>query len=133
MVTDVESPYFSQFLPDLNGEARYLRGGLFSGVLQADATASNGLAAVTNIAGSHSHSMGSSGNHWHSRTNVGGIGGTRGFAAAGNQSGSTSTTTAGLHTHSITSAGGHVHTVTLSGDAETRPISMTVVWIMRIK
>lgn len=133
LVTDSDSPYLGQLLPDLNGEGRYLRGALFSGVMQDDSTAANGLSAATLDAGAHSHSMGSAGAHSHSRTNVGGIGSTRGFAGAGNQSGTTSTSTAGSHTHSLGSAPNHTHTVVLSGDAETRPITMSVVWIMRIK
>jgi len=133
MVTDPASPYFGTLLPDLNGEARYLRGGLLSGVLQDDATAANGLAATTDVQGSHVHAMNSSGSHSHTRGNVGGIGSTRGFAAAGSQSGSTSTSTAGSHTHSINPAGAHGHTVSVTGDAETRPITMSVVWILRIR
>lgn len=133
MVTDVESPLLGQELPNLNGEGRYLRGGLFSGELQDDATAANGLAASAGLAGNHSHTVGSAGAHNHNRTNVGGIGSTRGFAAAGNQSGTTSTNTAGNHTHSLSSAGEHTHAITLDGDAETRPITMSVVWILRIK
>ena len=133
LVTDPQSPYAGQLLPDLNGEGRYLRGALFSGILQDDATATNGLSAATLDAGAHSHSMGSAGAHSHTRTNVGGIGGTRGFGAAGDQSGTTSTNTAGNHTHSLSSAPHHTHAVVLAGDAETRPITMSVVWIMRIK
>jgi len=133
MVTDIDSPYFGLLLPDLNGEGRYLRGGLFSGVMQDDSTAANGLAATAANAGTHTHSMGSAGAHNHSRTDVGGIGSTRGFAAAGNQSGSTSTSTSGNHTHSIFPQGDHTHAVSLTGDAETRPITMTVLWVIRIK
>lgn len=133
MVTDPASPYFGQTLPDLNGEGRYLRGGVFSGVLQDDATATNGLSVSIATAGSHTHSMGSAGAHSHTRTNVGGIGGTRGFASAGSQSGVTGTSTAGNHTHSIGSAGNHSHTTMLDGDTETRPVTMSVVWILRIK
>ncbi len=133
MVADPDSPYFGQTLPDLNGGGRYLRGGVFSGVMQDDATAVNGMNGVTSNAGTHSHSMGSAGTHTHSRTNVGGIGGTRGFAAAGNQSGSTSTGSAGNHTHSINGAGDHAHWLSLAGDSETRPITMSVVWILRVK
>ena len=77
--------------------------------------------------------MGSAGAHTHSRTNVGGLGSTRGFAAAGDQSGTTSTGSAGNHTHSISPVGDHTHAVSLSGDAETRPITMTVVWILRVR
>lgn len=133
MISDPESPYLGQFLPDLNGEARYLRGGLISGTMQDDATAVNDLSASTSVAGNHFHTMGSFGLHVHSRTNVGGIGSTRGFAAAGNQSGTTEVSAEGAHSHSINSAGDHAHSVSLAGDAETRPITMSVVWIMRIK
>jgi hypothetical protein len=133
MVEDPDSPYFGELVPDLNGEARYLRGGLLSGVMQDDATAVNGLSVTVNAAGTHSHGMGSAGTHTHSRTDVGGIGSTRGFAAAGNQSGTTSTSAAGAHTHSISPAGDHIHTTALTGDSETRPTTMTVVWIIRIR
>jgi hypothetical protein len=132
-VSDPRSPYAGQFLPNLNGEARYLRGGVVSGTMQDDATAVNGLSASTGIAGNHFHTMGSAGLHSHSRTDVGGVGSTRGFAAASNQSGATSTSADGLHTHSIDSTGNHTHPVSLTGENETRPITMTVVWIMRIK
>lgn len=133
MITDPDSPYFGQSVPDLNGEGRYLRGGLLSGMMQDDATAVNGLNVTVNSAGTHSHTMGSAGTHTHSRTDVGGIGGTRGFAAAGNQSGSTSTSAAGAHTHGINPAGDHTHTASLAGDAETRPVTMSVVWIIRTR
>lgn len=133
LVTDPDSSYMGQLLPNLNGEGRYLRGGMFSGLLQDDATAANGLAASSGVAGNHSHSMGSAGLHVHSRTDVSGIGSTRGFAAAGNDSGATSTSSSGLHTHSLSTAGDHTHPVSLAGDSETRPITMSVVWIIRVK
>lgn len=132
-ISDPESPYLGQVLPDLNGEARYLRGSIVSGVLQEDSTAVNGLAASTSNAGSHSHNVFTGGGHSHSRTNVGGIGSTRGFAAAADQSGTTSVSTDGAHSHTMDFAGEHSHTVLLAGDAETRPVTMSVVWIMRIK
>lgn len=133
LISDPGSPYLGQFLPDLNGEARYLRGGLVSGTMQDDTTAVNGLSAASSTSGDHSHTVFSSGLHSHNRTDVGGIGGTRGFAAAGNQSGTTSTSTEGLHSHGLSFDGDHSHLVSLTGDGETRPTTMTVVWIIRIK
>jgi microcystin-dependent protein len=64
----------------------------------------------------------SPGNHSHSRTHVAGIGGTRGFPPAADQSGSTSTS----------SNGNHDHDVNAGGNAETRPENAYVVYIVKI-
>jgi hypothetical protein len=102
-VTDADSPYFGVVLPDLNQTVMvgnesfsglFLRGGETSGILQADATAHNGLVVNDRYAGSKS-------------------GGESGVDA--------------------TSGSGGTIEFHVSGDAETRPANMSVVWIIRIK
>jgi len=94
VLSDSNSPYNGQTIPNLNGNARFLRGGSTSGTLQADELKS------------HTHGFSS------------GIG------------------TATEHGNNTPKAGEWVdgtYYVNYTGGSETRPINMSVVWIMRVK
>ncbi len=115
-INDSESIYNGENVPDLNSSGMFLRGGTNSGTFQDDATAVNGL--YMNSTGSHSHGFSYDSVRYNGR-----------------DAGSMNTGAAG-RSHAYTgitdSAGNHVHTM-YSSDTETRPINMSVVWIMRIK
>ena len=95
VLSDPNSPYDGETIPDLNGGARFLRGAATSGAFQAEDLKS------------HQHHI--------TRDLVGSAGSTVQFAA--NQGISDFV---GADTD-------------LFGGAETRPINMSVVWILRIK
>ncbi|MCI5228134.1 MAG: hypothetical protein D3918_16160, partial [Candidatus Electrothrix sp. AX2] len=204
VLDDTGSPYNGQIIPDLNGQALFLRGGTASGAteddavgshdhdvnLTADAAGSHDHSAETSVAaggghghnastgiaaaGSHGHgantSIGAAGAHGHSIKVAPPLPGGSGFLTGGPagwsgsfigsvgnhaHSASTSIDAGGNHAHSastsITSApnhdhdastsieanGDHSHTVSgktaAEGEAETRPVNMSVVWIMRVK
>ncbi len=121
VVDDPESPYDGQTLPDLNGEKRFLRGGATSGEDQSDALRSHphDFSATTDLKGSHHHSIDGNfakGGGDYDRDHIGsGLG----FADY--------TEDAGNHTHPVSGRTDHF------GGEETRPVNMSVVWIMRIK
>jgi ABC-type nickel/cobalt efflux system permease component RcnA len=75
----------------------------------------------------HSFEMQYAGSHNHSVTTN----------STGTHQHSVSTTLAGDHLHSLATntTGGHLHDITVDekGGTETRPVNMSVVWIMRIK
>ncbi|MCP4129741.1 MAG: hypothetical protein GY754_01875 [bacterium] len=138
VVNDTESDYDGLTVPDLNGEGRFLRGGAVSGELEEDATAVNGLGADSG--GSHAHSIteyyqiplhgtysftyrsGEEGNPGSTTTPSGNKNGLA-YTNIGDQGlyYTMTTNTTGSHSHSLT------------GDTETRPSNMSVVWIIRIK
>ena len=155
-LSDADSPYNGQTIPDLNGNARFLRGSGTSGTNQAEATKAPSTAFTTgNQSASHTHttnigaitSGGRSVDHTHDTE------GTNQMTTAGVRDGGsfdayvvdTGTPTTGNssadHTHSHThgnktsgnQSADHTHSITGGGDAETRPINMSVVWIMRVK
>jgi len=107
-IDDPESPFDGYTLPDLNGDARFLRGGSLSGTEQDDAFQGHGHSLLT-------------------RTPSDGA----------------ATTFAGFSKNSsnsyVVGANNGVKTPVEYGngpiriDDETRPINMSVVWIMRIK
>ncbi|MCP4129740.1 MAG: hypothetical protein GY754_01870 [bacterium] len=139
VVNDTESDYDGLTVPDLNGEGRFLRGGAVSGELEEDATAVNGLGADSG--GSHAHSITEYYQiplHGTSTYNPGsgdeGSSGGTTTTPSGNQSGLAYTNIGdqGLYyTMTTNTTGSHSHSLT--GDTETRPSNMSVVWIMRIK
>lgn len=90
-VSDAASPYDGVALPDLNGDARFLRGGSTSGTLQAEDV------------GPHTH--------------------------GDFQSGGDSTKLSG----GDGSATGDTHLTDDGGGSESRPINMSVVWVIKIK
>ncbi|MCP4129738.1 MAG: tail fiber protein [bacterium] len=135
VVSDAGSVYDGLAVPDLNSGGRFLRGGAVSGNWQDDATAVNGLGIGSE--GAHSHT--SQTRIWH-RCNTDALdnnycpnikitGSYRGdlyyfpneMSYGGYTDFNITTSSAGSHSHSLT------------GDTETRPTNMSVVWIMRIK
>ena len=94
-LNDSKSPYNGQVIPDLNGQARFLRGASVSGTDQAEDFKS------------HSHGI--------TRDLVGSSGSTVEFAANEGISNFNPSTTEAF------------------GGTETRPINMSVVWIIKIK
>jgi len=124
-VFDTDSPYYRLILPDLNGEGRFLRGGIASGVMQEDQMQS------------HKHE---DRGHWHFRNSnhaaelawrsvyphgthgVGGSNWDRPFQLDRVETGHAS-----LTNPSVSSEGAPRH------GAETRPVNMSVVWIIKIK
>lgn len=119
-LSDPDSPFVGQTIPDLNGEGRFLRGGTSSGVDQVDE-----FKAHAHSAGSYS-AAGSEHQHrytskcfddftcdGHALTNLLNYG--------------SALSLSGWHGHSI------IGTSASTGSTETRPVNMSVVWIMRVK
>jgi hypothetical protein len=102
-VTDLDSPFNGLTLPQLNGDARFLRGGAVSGTIQAD--------SITN----HQHNYTRAAN-CNERWN------------GGNSSYECSPTTLQTTATAITASGAQT-----TIESETRPVNMSVVWVMRIK
>ncbi len=112
-VNDSRSPLKGQAIPNLNGERRFLRGGSTSGSLENHAFQN------------HSHSISKDGRviEWY-RVNPGGGGGTNNVPGGPddlNLYGSGST----LYSVGWVNWG--------NAESDTRPINMSVIWIMRIK
>lgn len=105
VLADTGSPYNGQTIPNLNGGERFLRGSATSGTNQGFATED------------HTHQRDSSGRN-ESYIYVS-DGGTYTYAGGGTRRNSTATNTGGMATG--------------TADTETRPINMSVVWIMRVK
>jgi hypothetical protein len=155
VIQDPNSPMNGQTLPDLNGGARFLRGSATSGTLQAaDAVVPahvHGLSAHTHSMLAHSHAGGSLVySHKHPISTSGTAQASPAFTAVaatlrqdnGTVAGTTSPTDTSSDTWSGTSAGPSTpdtggpstnSTPTDGGSgSETRPINMSVIWIMRI-
>jgi len=94
MVNDEESPLYGEYLPDLNGDARFLRGGATSGTFQSDQNQS------------HRHQLDLQ------ESNV----------AAGSDRSRLKEYGSSPFSYS-----------SYSGGDESRPINMSVVWIIKIK
>jgi hypothetical protein len=125
IINDPQSPLDGQAVPDLNGEARFLRGANVSGSFQEDAFELHAHGAGSYYAvtgGSHSHNLLTNTTH-----------GTSGYDRiwSGGEDGG------GMQTYSTSVHDGHTHGTSGQsasiGDTETRPTNMSVVWIMRIK
>ena len=95
VINDSNSPMNGETVPDLNGDARFLRGSSTSGTEEADMFEDH----------THTHSY---------------------IVGQGNGAGSWGMAAGGSDLATITSIGSE-------GGAETRPINMSVIWIMRIK
>ncbi|KKK71414.1 hypothetical protein LCGC14_2914160 [marine sediment metagenome] len=95
ILNDIDSPYDGETIPDLNGQARFLRGAVSSGVDEAEDFKS------------HAHNI--------TRDLVGSIGTGAEFAANKGVSDFVGATTV------------------VAGGTETRPINMSVVWIIKVK
>lgn len=122
-LSDGASPYDGQVIPDLNGDARFLRGAAASGTNQAEGTK---IPAVPFTSG------GRSADHTHFTVNSNDMTKRDGVAHSNQPPANWFGDAGGSPTTSGSSVD-HTHTITGGGDAETRPINMSVVWIMRIK
>ncbi|MCP4137056.1 MAG: tail fiber protein [bacterium] len=114
-VSDGDSVYDGEAVPNLNGEGRFLRGSSISGTNTDDTTAVNGLNIVNG--GSHTH--------YFDTYRVNGAN----YFGSGHLGHNTD-----LDWHQVAQSrndGAHGHTI--AGDSETSPINMSVIWIMRIK
>ena len=119
---------------------------------QATARPTTAFGGDTNSTGSHSHNVLSNGAHTHTAQNAGGHshsipggrqGGSGGYTATDTPTSAMNTGTAGDHTHTINSSGAHTHitdnwgshvhsfTITTGGDAETRPRSKHVLYLIK--
>lgn len=157
VLSDPESPYNGQAIPDLNNTGLFLRGGLTSGASQAADIGPHTHTGTTSTDGSHNHT-GSTGSvnstngrivPWDDNlatdkmnaANTAQLGNTPvggggipwdGLATVGNFI----TTIDQLdHTHAISTDGSHNHTFTtaVNTGVETRPANMSMVWIIRVK
>jgi hypothetical protein len=155
-LSDADSPYNGQVIPNLNGDGRFLRGSSTSGTLQSDDVTAHShgagtLSGASDAASNHSHSFSWSGNsasagsHNHAMYFGAAAAGTAPTGNASTTPNSVASSSGGDHAHSITVSGtsgtdgAHSHTVTVSGASgstggtETRPDNMSVVWIIKIK
>lgn len=123
-IVDASSPLNGQVVPDLNGGRRFLRGGATSGTLEADALQSHRHADA-----GHGHTMERPG--WRDGDSV------TPLVMLHNQpsaillpglNGAVSTGVANIGNPTNDPASSAVRTA-----GETRPLNMSVVWIMRIK
>ncbi|MCP4134046.1 MAG: hypothetical protein GY754_23950 [bacterium] len=155
VIDDPDSPLYGETVPNLNGDMSFLRGGFSSGIFQEDTTAVNGLDIA---GGEHGHSLtevlrlpkpgtadttkqvdcrrvctGSEkreGRECKDVCNTEIVPG----AGSGTHFGLQYTTIGdGSYTYTMTTDDGGSHSHSLSGDEETRPANMSVVWIIRIK
>ena len=116
-LNDTQSPLHGQVIPDLNGQALFIRGGATSGVFQADQMQSHAHLDAGHIHPTHDT------NHVNTPANVDFSPGEYGLYL----SGTTGTGKANLGNPSETTAGAARH------GSETRPVNMSMVWIMRVK
>lgn len=115
VISDSESLLDGQTLPDLNGDARFLRGGATSGTEQNHAFMEHG----------HTNSYGGTADLYD-------LGAILKSGTGANYAGQTRTATPSANNLTARDA------ISIGGDSpevatETRPINMNVVWIMRIK
>ncbi|MCP4135150.1 MAG: tail fiber protein [bacterium] len=139
IIADAESVYDGELVPDLNGEKLFLRGRSVSGEVEHDTTAVNGLKTVFD--GSHAHSLPKASSDKSKCTETcEWIGNPKNkevdevcttVCSGPTYTGVKITTGNTGGTYSSSSIDNHNHTIT--GDDETRPDNMSVVWIMRIK
>lgn len=136
-ITDPDSPFEGEILPDLNSSGRFLRGSDASGTMQDDTTALPDNSFITDTGGNHRHYL-----FVNTRRDVmgGDIGSyptryvVRQSTPGGNSDYGINSSTSGTPNCGYGGySGNHNHTITTGGDSETRPINMSVVWIMRIK
>ena len=121
-----DSPYYRQRIPDLNGakagmpnsewpngQRMFLRGSVNSGLFEKDTTRAPREQPFGTVGGGHTHP-------YEVTTKVGN--GLRQLETQTAERTKTITPPLNIHTHRI-----------LGGDKETRPVNMSVVWIMRVK
>jgi len=146
-----------------NTVKRFIRGGLASGGLQAEGTKPNGLTIGNENSHTHGidHNHTETGNnasggndtkhasHDHTQTGYSSSGGSGKYnpldtsssgpsVVADNKTSTATVTTHAVHKHTIgdytgTSSAGTSHNHGVTGDAETRPLNITMVAIIRIK
>ena len=146
-------------LVNINSSGRFLRGGTSAGVNQNGSTALPSNLFTTNSTGAHVHivdppsaSTNNAGDHTHTLRHSGELDESQGYPAGGNFNavwstdrtagtpGSGAVNTAGNHSHTVdisafssASNGDHSHTISGGGDAETRPINISVIWCIKVK
>ena len=144
-ISDADSVYNGQAIPNLNGNNQFLVGNSTSGV--TGGASSNDLAHTHSVSGTtgshaitsaemaaHTHNIGDGTNHYLPKTTytTGGIG-----TGGGSFKFFSTITTTGL-TGSTGSGTGHTHSFAdtsdskLSSTQENRPLFYSVVWIMRV-
>ena len=116
-LNDEQSSLHGQVIPNLNGQALFVRGGATSGVFQADQMQSH-----AHLDSGHTHPSHNT-NFLNTPANVDYTVGEYGLYLAAN----TGVGYASLGNPSETSAGPARH------GGETRPVNMSMVWIMRVK
>lgn len=132
LISDPESPMYRQTIPDLNGEARFLKGAATSGALEASANKAHNH-AITDP--THDHALTDAG-HAHASPDDSVVsttaGGSRFATGAGYGSRNLPTTASATTGIDITAAATGI-SLADQGATEAVPKNMTVVWIMRIK
>ncbi len=146
------SPYDGLALPNLNGERRFLRGGLTSGIqegasLKAHQHGSGEYEVVSSsvpledfyypgspgaglplvVGGSHQWTWGLLASSWFKGYQVNGVGLGGGAAAYTHNHGD------GIHSHQVQGSSAPAPVHDSEEDNETRPTNMSVVWIMRVE
>ncbi|MCP4137408.1 MAG: hypothetical protein GY754_40955 [bacterium] len=115
LITDEDSPLYGQNTPDLNGQKMFLRGGTQSNIFQEDQFESHNHGGKTGFG-----------------VDISGTNAARDYANCGS----------GHYPHYVYNYNcptyanfleGHKHTIGSDGGEETRPVNMSVIWIMRIK
>ena len=110
VINNLSSPYHTMTVPDLNGNSRFLRGGSTSGTLQDHA-----LQDHKHNTGGHTHQIFRGGSNGDSANDV--------RVGSGSYSNAVSSVS---HANILNATDANIAD-------ETRPINMSVVWVMRIK
>jgi len=109
---------------------------------QATARPTTAFTGVSNTTGNHNHTINSAGQHTHTYTTFGQNNWASGggnpswpliLQTSGQETDTLTTNAGGAHTHTITENGNHSHTTSITGggDAETRPRSKHVLYLIK--
>lgn len=111
------------------------------GVISLFSTARPTTAFTTSSSGSHTHTLAtnSAGAHTHSYSDMGATAVSFTYNGPNNPIAANVNTTGNLtasnssHTHAVTlsNSGAHTHTTSSGGDAETRPVNISIVWAIK--